>query len=125
MSLARVLKVLEGFGLSKLGAMVYIYLAKNGPKNRDEIANALKLSKNQLGPILKSLHKSELISLNSECRELFFAIMFEQLLDKMIALKDEEADAIKEARRNLLVCWRNALEDNSQANKYQSANSAL
>lgn len=114
MSLDRVLKILESFRLSKTGAKVYVYLAKNGPKNQEDIAIALKLSKNHLGPILNDLQKRELISPNSESRKMFFAIMFEQLLDKMIALKDEEADAIKETRKDLLVCWRNVTRDKKQ-----------
>jgi predicted transcriptional regulator len=81
LSLERVLKLLENFGLTRSDAKTYIYLAKNGPKNEENIAVAMKLTKNQISPILKNLLKRGLISSNSEYKEVFSALMFEQLLD--------------------------------------------
>jgi predicted transcriptional regulator len=44
LSLERVLKTLEGFGLSRTDAEVYVYLAKKGSKKGRELANALQIT---------------------------------------------------------------------------------
>ena len=77
---------------------------------------AMKLTKDQVSPILKSLLKVGLIRTNSECYELFFALMFEQLLDKMITLKDEEARVTKQTRKELLSSWQTIIQEKNQAN---------
>ena len=115
-SLERVLRIIENFGLTRLDAKTYVYLAKNGPKKEEDIAMAMKLTKDQVSPILKSLLKVGLIRTNSECYELFFALMFEQLLDKMITLKDEEARVTKQTRKELLSSWQTIIQEKNQAN---------
>ena len=116
MSLERVLRIIESFGLTRLDAKTYVYLAKNGPKKEEDIAMAMKLTKNQISQILKSLLKLGVINTNSESYELFSALMFEQLLDKMITLKDEEARVTKETRKELLSSWQAITQDKKQAN---------
>jgi sugar-specific transcriptional regulator TrmB len=111
-----VLKILESFGLARPDAEVYVYLAKKGPKAGKEIANALKLSKTQLSPILERLQKRRFISTNAERPALFSALAFEQILDVMITFKDEEAQTLKETRKELLSCWRAITRNKKQAN---------
>jgi len=115
MSLERVLKILESFGLARMDAEVYVYLAKKGPKEEKEIANALKLSKTQLSSMLESLQNKRFISTNPECPALFYALAFEQILDMMITLKDEETRVIKETQKELLSSWRAITRNKKQA----------
>ena len=45
MSQEKVLEALEGLGLEKLDAQVYIFLGKRGPQKGKEIIKALKMSR--------------------------------------------------------------------------------
>lgn len=116
MSLERVIKILESFGLARPDAEVYVYLAKKGPKARKEIANALKLSRTQLSAILERLRKRRFVSTNPERPALFSALAFEQILDVMINFKDEEAQTLKETRKELLSRWRAITRNKKQTN---------
>ena len=62
MSLERVLKTLEGFGLSRVDAKMYVYLAKMGPQNASELSEALKITKQQLYPRIKCLRDKGIIA---------------------------------------------------------------
>jgi sugar-specific transcriptional regulator TrmB len=114
LSLERVLRILESFGLTRSDAKAYIYLAKNGPKKKEDITVATKLTKNQINLTLKNLLKKGLIKTNFECFEVFSALMFEQLLDKMIAFKDEEAQVTKQTRKELLASWQSIIQDKNK-----------
>ena len=115
MSLERVLKTLESFGFSKVGAEVYVYLAKRGPKEGKDLAIAMKLPKNQLYHILATLQKKGFVYTNTESPALFSALAFERLLDMMIELKDEEAQVTRDRRKELLSSWRAITRNKKQA----------
>jgi sugar-specific transcriptional regulator TrmB len=101
-----VLKMLEGFGLKRLDAEVYVYLAKKGPQEGAAIAEALKLRKQQLRLILKALQEKGLVSASTEHQVLFSAIVFEKALDLLVEANLEQAKAIQETREKLLSKWR-------------------
>ena len=61
MSLERIIKALRGFGLKRIEAEVYVYLAKKGPQKGRDLADALNIRKQQLYPILKKLEEDGLI----------------------------------------------------------------
>jgi sugar-specific transcriptional regulator TrmB len=105
-SLERVLKTLEGFGLSRIDAEVYVYLAKKGPKKGRELANALQVTKQQLYPSLKNLKNKGIVTASLERPALFSAVAFEQVLELLIEIKVEQAKAIKETKKELLDSWR-------------------
>lgn len=109
------LKILESFGLARSGAEVYIYLAKKGPKTGKEIASKTRLSEAEIWSTLKSLQKKGFVSASAEHPVLFFALSFEQVVDMMITLKDEEAQTIKETRKELLSSWRDITRKKNQA----------
>ena len=106
MSLERVLKTLEGLGLSRTDAEVYVYLAKKGPKNGRELADALQVTKQQLYPSLKNLRSKGVVTVSLERPALFSAVAFEKVVDLLIAIKVEQAKAIKETKKELLASWR-------------------
>jgi len=105
LSLERTLKRLESFGLSRMDAEVYVYLAKKGPQKGKDLAIALKLSRNQLLSTLKSLQNEGLINAKIGCPALYSALEFEQILNIIIDIKDEEAQAIRKNRNQLISSW--------------------
>ena len=106
MSLERVLKTLEGFGLSRTDAEVYVYLAKKGPKKGRELAKDLQVTKQQLYPSLKNLKNKGIVTASHERPALFSALAFKKVLELLIEIKVEQAKAIKETKKELLYSWR-------------------
>jgi sugar-specific transcriptional regulator TrmB len=106
LSLERVLKTLEGFGLSRIDAEVYVYLAKKGPRRGREIVGALQIAKQRLYPGLKNLQNNGMITVSLERPALFSAVAFEKVLELLIEIKVEQSKAIKENKKKLLESWR-------------------
>jgi sugar-specific transcriptional regulator TrmB len=100
------LKTLEGFGLSRMDAEVYVYLAKKGPKKGRDLANALQVTKQQLYPSLKNLKNKGIVTASLERPVLFSAVAFEKVVELLIKIKVEQAKAIEETREELLSNWR-------------------
>ena len=103
LSLERVLKTLEGFGLSRVDAEVYVYLAKKGPKKGRELANALRITKQQLYPSLKNLKNKGVVTVSLERPVLFSAVAFEKVLELFIKIKVDQAKAIKETKKSFCL----------------------
>jgi sugar-specific transcriptional regulator TrmB len=106
LSLERILKTLEAFGISRTYSEVYLYLAKKGPKKGREVANALQISKQQLYPILQNLKHKGIINSSIDRPALFSALAFEEVLELLITIKVDQAKAIKETKKELLKSWR-------------------
>ncbi|MCZ2808765.1 MAG: hypothetical protein O2V44_05370 [Candidatus Bathyarchaeota archaeon] len=106
MSLERIIKTLEGFGFKRIEAEVYVYLAKKGPLKAGKIAAALNLSKQKLHPILKNLQNQGMVAVSPQYPFLFFAVEFEKVLDMLVKADLEQAQAIKETKKELLSSWR-------------------
>lgn len=107
MSLEKVLRTLEGFGLSSVESEVYIYLAKAGPSKINHMANSLKITREQLLSALRSLKKKGIVTARSKRAALFSAIAFEELVKRYIRLNIEQAEALQETRQELLDSWQN------------------
>jgi sugar-specific transcriptional regulator TrmB len=101
-----VLETLECFGLSRMDAEVYVYLAKKGPKKGRELANALQVTKQQLYPSLKNLKNKGVVTASLERPALFSAVAFEKVVELLIAIKVEQAKAVKETKKELMDSWR-------------------
>jgi sugar-specific transcriptional regulator TrmB len=107
LSLERIIKTLEGFGLKRLDAEVYIYLAKKGPLKGIDIADVLKIRKRrQLYSILKALQDKGVVTVSHEQPALFSAVTFEKALDLLVEANLEQAKAIEAAKEELLSSWR-------------------
>jgi sugar-specific transcriptional regulator TrmB len=104
--LERVMKTLEGFGLSRVDAKMYIYLAKMGPQNASEIAEALKITKQQMYPSIKNLRDKGIVAASSGQPSLLCAVAFEKALEILFKAKEEQAKAVKETKEELLSRWR-------------------
>ncbi len=84
-------------GLTQPEAEIYILLAKNGPKAKEEIQNCTKTFEPQLVQDLTSLQEKGFINSTTKEETLFSAIPFEQVLDNLIRARlDEAGELIKE-----------------------------
>ena len=108
------LRVLESFGLARKDAEVYVFLTKKGPQKGQDLARIMKVSKPQLYSVLKSLQNKGFVNASVERVDLFSAVAFEQILDMSIKVKNEEAQAIRETRKELLFSWRTITQDGKQ-----------
>jgi sugar-specific transcriptional regulator TrmB len=100
-----ILKILANLGLKKAEAKIYFYLAKKGPKNANEIRKALKMTKQQLYPILKNLQNKAIVNATLNRPANFSAVPFEKALDLFAKAKFEEAKIIQQNRGKLLSDW--------------------
>jgi sugar-specific transcriptional regulator TrmB len=101
----KVLDALEGLGLEKLDAQVYIFLGKRGPQKGKEIIKALKMSRQHLYQILKTLQNRGLVTATLEHPARFSALPFEKALDLFIKAKMEEAQRLQLGKVEILSHW--------------------
>jgi sugar-specific transcriptional regulator TrmB len=106
LSLDRVFKALVNLGLSETDAQVYIYLATKGPAKARKIVIYNKVSNRQIYRSLKRLHNKKIIRINSEYPTEFTALPFDEVLDMLIEMKKDQAQAIRKRREKLLSGWR-------------------
>ena len=92
-------------GLSQTDARVYIYLATKGPKKARDIINNLTINKRQIYRSLKRLQNKSVIIANDEHPAEFSALPFEEVLDLLIKIKKEQAQAVHETKKELLSSW--------------------
>ena len=113
MSLERMLDTLVSLGLTRTEAQAYIFLAKMGPHRGKELANALKLTEQQLHSSLKSLQAKGIVNAILERPARFSAVSLERVLDQFMKTKKEQAKALQASREELLSKWRSMLEKDS------------
>jgi sugar-specific transcriptional regulator TrmB len=111
MSLERLLQVLAGFGLKRSDAIIYVFLAKNGPCSGKDLATALNLPKWQLYSRLGNLTKRQIISATTERPAFFSAVPFEKIIDLLIRAKIDEAQLVQENIENTILDWRLMLKE--------------
>jgi sugar-specific transcriptional regulator TrmB len=114
MSLERIIKSLESLGLSQTDAQVYIYLATTGPKKARDVIKALTINKRQVYRSLKRLQNKGITVTNNERPFLFSAVPFEEVLDLLMEIKKEQAQALQESRKEFLSNWRKIVEENTE-----------
>ena len=105
MSLELALKALESLGLTGVEAKVYVFLAKKGPHEEKDLANALKLSKPQIRFSLESLLTKGMINTYPKCSFKYSAIELEKVFEHFIRTKKEEAEILRASRSELLSMW--------------------
>ena len=97
---------LETLGLSNGDAVLYIYLAKNGPKKARNLSEELGITKQHLYARLKKLQEKKIITTNNKIPAVFYAVAFEKVLDLLVSIKTEQSEAILETKKELLSRWR-------------------
>jgi len=105
--------MLEGFGLSQVESEVYVYLAKIGPSKARDVAIGLRMTKQQLYPVLKSLKKKGIVTSRPERVALFSALAFEELLNFYMKLSSEKAKVVSETKQELVNAWREMTKHNN------------
>jgi HTH-type transcriptional regulator, sugar sensing transcriptional regulator len=105
MSQEKILEALEGLGLEKLDAQVYIFLGKKGPQKGKEIIKALKMSRQHLYHILKTLQNRGLVTATLEHPARFSVMPFEKALDLFVKAKMEEAQRLQRGKAEILSHW--------------------
>jgi len=111
MSHEMLLKTLVGLGLKEVDAEVYLLLAKEGSQNGRNIAEALKLYKQQLYRSLKRLQGKNIVSATPERPASFSAVPLENILDFWIEVKKEQALALQEGKERLLSSWKTIVKE--------------
>jgi sugar-specific transcriptional regulator TrmB len=107
LSLERIFKALVDLGLSETDAQVYVYLATKGPAKARNLIHNTSVTKRQIYRSLKKLQNRGVITSNDECPPAeFSALPFEEVLDMLIEMKQEQAQKIKKIRNELLSSWR-------------------
>jgi sugar-specific transcriptional regulator TrmB len=105
-----VLRILEGFGVSKADAEVYVYLAKRGPTRSIDLAVNIGKTQQQIYSILRRLNKKGVVT-HSKCRPaLFSALAFEVLIEQYVKLNIEQAKIIEETKEQLLTSLKNRID---------------
>jgi sugar-specific transcriptional regulator TrmB len=94
-----VLRILQGFGVNKTDAEVYVYLAKRGPTRSVDLAVDFGKTQQQISPILRRLNKKGIVKNSRSHQMLFSALAFEELLERYVKLNMEQAKIIEEAKR--------------------------
>ena len=100
------LKTLVSLGLTEVDAEIYFLLAREGPQKGRNVAEVLKLYKQQLYRSLKRLQKKGVIHATLERPASFSAVSLEKILDSLIEAKKEQALALQESREDLLSRWK-------------------
>ena len=93
-------------GLTEVDAEIYLLLAAEGPQKGRNVAEVLKLYRQQLYRSLKRLQKKGVIHATLERPASFSAVSLEKILDSLIEAKKEQALALQESREDLLSRWK-------------------
>ena len=107
------LRILEGFGVSKADAEVYVYLAKRGPTRSVDLAVDFGRTQPQIYPILRRLNEKGVVSHSKSRQVLFSALAFEELLERYVKLNMEQAKIIDETKEQLLASLKNRTDRHS------------
>ena len=105
MSQEKVLNALVSLGLTQGEAKVYIFLSKRGSTRAKDASRVLKLSKQRLYPIIKSLKSKGIVNSTLERPARFDAVPFEKVLDVFLKAKIDQVQSIKKNKSDLLEDW--------------------
>ncbi len=104
------LDTLASLGLTRTEAQAYIFLAKKGPQREKEVANALKLTKQQLHSSLKNLQARGIVNATCERPAQYSVISLEKVLDLFMKAKMEQAKAFQASKEELLASWQSLIK---------------
>ena len=113
MSLKQMLKALTSLGLSQTDTEIYIFLAPKAPQNVKDIADALRMKKQQLYPCLQNLQNKGIVNCTSERPTLFSAVPIEKVTDLLVKANLEEAQLMEENRQKILSFWQTMIKENT------------
>lgn len=112
MSLERIFKTLIELGLSETDSQVYIIISFKGPMTARCIIEELKITKQQLYPILKKLNNKKIIAISDSRPSVITAVPFEIILKMLFDSKIDEAKNIQEKKEDLISNWKSVSWNN-------------
>lgn len=114
MSKERIVNALNGLGLTKNDADVYIYLAKQGPRKIIDIASVLNLNQKKIRRSLKNLKSINIVTASIEYPQEFMATPIEEVIELVIKIKREQAKSLQASKKELLSSWRSITEKDNE-----------
>jgi len=106
MSLKELIDVLSECGLKRSYAKVFVFLAKEGPKELYFLAKALRMQKTDLASCLENLENRGLVKkIVKVSTEQFFTVNLEKALDILIEADLKEAMVAEKNREAVLKYW--------------------
>ena len=99
-------ETLKEFGLTEKEAELYIFLAKHGVLTGGEISKQTKTHRPIVYRTLKSLQKKGVVESTLESPIRFSSVTFENVLEKNIRAKYEEATLLEKTKNSLLSDWK-------------------
>jgi len=102
-------------GLSQTDAEIYIYLATEGPAKARKIISGLTINERQVYRSLKRLQNKGITIANDERPFEFSAVPFEEVLDLLMEIKKEQAQTLRESRKEVLSSWHKILGDSEKS----------
>jgi sugar-specific transcriptional regulator TrmB len=112
-SLELTLKALKSLGLTDTEARVYVYLAKKGPREKNDLANSLNLTNRQLSLTLESLLTKGMINAISEHSPKYSAIALEKVIDQLTKERKKQVKTLQANKEEMLINWRSMIETKS------------
>lgn len=109
-----VIETLVRFGLKRIDAEVYVFLAKKGPHRQKDIANALKITKQQLYPALKNLKEKSIVNSTSKRPALFSAEPIEKVLTMFMESRAKEIQSMIQKKKKLLSSLQSMILNDSR-----------
>ncbi len=100
------LKTLQGIGLKKLEAELYIYLTRNDHVTAAQLAWALRVEKSRVYRSVRNLERRKMLTVTNGCPNAYSATPFGEVLDVLIQMSKEDAQRIEENRERFLSEWK-------------------
>lgn len=105
---------MKRFGLSDIDTRVYVFLAKKGPHELEDIALILNQRESNIHKSLKALLKLNVVKSSSEYPLEFMAVPFEEVINLIIEVKKEKAKILQATKRELLSTWGSMTEKDEE-----------
>jgi sugar-specific transcriptional regulator TrmB len=110
LSKERIIRALNGLGLTQDDILVYVLLAKTGSHAEREISEMLGFHVRQTLRSLKNLQEIEIVKAIGDYPLQYLAVPFEEVIDLFIEVKKEQAKTMQESREGLLSSWKETIK---------------
>ncbi len=101
-----ILNALQGVGLKKIDAELYLFLVQNDQATASQIAEALKADKTRIYRSVKSLEHRKMLIVTNGLPNTYSAAPISEVLDDLIEANKEDAKRIEKNRNRFLSEWK-------------------
>jgi len=98
-SLEKALTALINLGLNPMDAQIYVFLAKKGPHEKSQLANALKTTDKQVCHSLRNLQEKGFVISKTEHQTIFIAVPLEKIIDNVVKTKTKEVQHLNKIEK--------------------------